>query len=129
MVTPAIEIVIIFHFVAHKETFISILLQHIFIVFSYSDVTSYHLSLDFHSLAHKIMSMDCEYSSREYQVVLRPDLVINSFETGVMRILNELTKIENIKTIQFKVSRSSLKFKDESLVQYILVNSRDSKDL
>jgi hypothetical protein len=41
--------------------------------------------------------MDCEYSSREYQVVLRPDLLIDSFETGVMRILDELTKTEDAK--------------------------------
>ncbi len=41
--------------------------------------------------------MDCQYSSRDYQVVLRPDLLINAFEIGVMRIFDELTKTEDAK--------------------------------
>ncbi len=47
---------------------------------------------------YKILSMDCEYSLREYQVVLRPDLLMKSFENGVMRIVDELAKIENAQT-------------------------------
>ena len=72
--------------------------------------------------------MDYEYSSREYQVVLRSDLLVNSFEAGVTWILEELTKIEDSKTINFKVSRSSLKFKNVSVVRYVSDNNRDSKD-
>jgi hypothetical protein len=77
---------------------------------------------------HKIMSFDCEYSSREYQVVLRPDLLMSSFETGVMRVIDELAKIENANILNFKVSRSSLKFKNVSVVRYIPDNNRDAKD-
>ncbi|UJR29162.1 hypothetical protein I4U23_010376 [Adineta vaga] len=75
-----------------------------------------------------IMAMDCEYSSREYQVVLRPDLLINSFEAGVMRIFEELDRIEDAKRIPFKLSRSSLKFKNETLVSYTHDLSRNSED-
>lgn len=76
----------------------------------------------------KIMSMDCEYSSREYQVVLRPDLLMNSFENGVTRVIDELAKIEDAKTMKFKVSRSSLKYKNVTIVRYIPEESRDSDD-
>ncbi|CAF2521268.1 unnamed protein product [Rotaria sp. Silwood2] len=78
--------------------------------------------------AHNIMSMDCEYTSREYQIVLRPDLLINSFETGVMKVIDELAKIEDAKIMPFKVSRSSLKFKNVPFTQYVLDNSRDKND-
>ncbi|CAF0916168.1 unnamed protein product [Rotaria sordida] len=77
---------------------------------------------------YKIMSMDCEYSSREYQVFLRPDLMINSFETGVMQVIDELVKIEDLKMIPFKVLQSSLKFKNVSFTQYVSDNNRPEND-
>lgn len=74
------------------------------------------------------MAMDFEYSSREYQVVLRPDILANSFESGVLHVFDELTKIENTKLIPFEISRSSLKFKKQTLVPYTLDASRQSND-
>ncbi|CAF0944520.1 unnamed protein product [Adineta ricciae] len=72
--------------------------------------------------------MECEYSSREYQVVLRPDIFDNSFESGVLRVLDELIKIGNTKLIPFEISQSSLKLKNQTLVPYTLDASRQSND-
>lgn len=79
-------------------------------------------------LIHEIRSMTFEYSSREYQIVLRPDLLLNLFETGVMRVINELTKIEDANLMQLKVSRSSLKFKNVTFTRYIADDDRDQAD-
>ncbi|CAF0729511.1 unnamed protein product [Adineta steineri] len=77
---------------------------------------------------HRIISMECEYSSREYQVALRPDLLENSFHDGVMKVIDELAKIEDTKTIDFKVSRSSLKFNNITMVHYTPENSQLSQE-
>ena len=77
---------------------------------------------------HNIMSMGCEHTSREYQVNLRSDLLASSFEAGVIKVIDELTKIEKTETMPFKVSRSSLKFKNISLSRYILDENRSSDD-
>ena len=75
-----------------------------------------------------VLSMDCTYSSREYQVVLRPELLTASFKNGMTKVLDELTKIERADVIDFKVSVSSLKFKNVSVSEYIPANSRDPAD-
>ncbi len=75
-----------------------------------------------------VLSMDCEYSSREYQVAIRPELLTTSFKNGINQILDELTKIERAQVIDFKVSVSSLKFKNVSVTEYIPASSRDSAD-
>ncbi|CAF0715274.1 unnamed protein product [Adineta steineri] len=77
---------------------------------------------------HRIISMECEYSSREYQVVLRPDLLANSFQAGVMKFIDVLAKIEDTKVIDFKVSRSSLKYKNMTIVDYTPQNSQLSEE-
>jgi hypothetical protein len=128
MITSVIVGVIIFKLVIHNETLIiffhSVLSSYfcirMFLIVTFIWILIHHV--------HTITSLDCEYSSREYQVVLRPDLLVNSFDTGVTRILDELTKIENAKIIQFKVSKSSLQFKNVSLVNYIPGSNRDSND-
>ena len=71
---------------------------------------------------------DCEYSSREYQVVLRPGILSGSFKTGINQILNELTLIEKANLLDFKVSVSSLKFKNESYTEYIPADNRNPND-
>ena len=75
-----------------------------------------------------VLSLDCEYSSREYQVVLRPAIVSSSFHTGVNQVLDELDKIEKTKELDFKVSPSSLKYKNVSVSEYIPADIRDAKD-
>ena len=75
-----------------------------------------------------VLPMDCEYSSREYQVVLRPELLTASFKNGITKILDELTNIERAQVIDFKVSVSSLKFKNVSVCEYIPANNRDPAD-
>jgi hypothetical protein len=75
-----------------------------------------------------VLSMDCEYSSREYQVGIRPELLTTSFKNGINQILDELTKIERAQVIDFKVSVSSLKFKNVSVTEYIPASSRDPAD-
>lgn len=74
------------------------------------------------------MSMDCEYSSYEYQVYLRSDLMVDSFKDGVMQVLDELSTIEQKKIFPFKVSRSSLNYLNVSLTYYVLDNNRDIND-
>ncbi|CAM4818125.1 unnamed protein product [Rotaria magnacalcarata] len=74
------------------------------------------------------MSLNCEYSSQEYQVVLQPDILMNSFENGVMQVISELAKIEKNNIMNFKVSKSSLAFKNVSLARYTIDNSRDLSD-
>ncbi|CAM4900644.1 unnamed protein product [Rotaria socialis] len=78
--------------------------------------------------ASNSMSLNCEYSSQEYQVVLRPDILMNSFENGVMQVVNELAKIEKNNIMNFKVSKSSLAFKNVSLARYTIDDSRDLSD-
>jgi hypothetical protein len=73
--------------------------------------------------------MDCEYSSREYQVALRTELMTPSFTTAINKILDELTEIERAQVIDFKVSVSSLKFKNVSVTEYILPSIRDTTDV
>jgi hypothetical protein len=75
-----------------------------------------------------VLSLDCEYSSREYQVVLRPEIVAASFKTGVTQVLDELSKIEKAKEIDFKVSLSSLKYKNVSVSEYVSAEIRDATD-
>lgn len=65
-----------------------------------------------------VLSMDCKYSSREYQVVLRPELLTAPFKNGLTIVLDELTNIERADVIDFKVSVS----------EYIPANSRDPAD-
>ena len=74
------------------------------------------------------MAMECEYSSREYQVVLRPDVFDESFGAGVLRVFDELINIENTRLIPFKISQSSLKLKNQTLVPYTLDASRQVND-
>lgn len=74
------------------------------------------------------MSMDCEYSSYEYQVYLRSDLMVDSFKDGVMQVLDEFSTIEKKKIFPFKVSRSSLNYLNVSLTYYVLDNNRDIND-
>ena len=76
-----------------------------------------------------IMTMTCTHSSREYQVVLRSDLLTDSFEAGVNQVLDQLTRIEKEKLMDMKVLRSSLQFKNVSLVRYIVDPERVSDDL
>jgi len=76
-----------------------------------------------------VLSLKCEYTSREYQVVLRPEFMTTSFRTAVNQILDELTKIERAEVIDFKVSVSSLKFKNVSVTEYILPSIRDTTDV
>lgn len=61
-------------------------------------------------------------------MVLRPESLIASFKTGVTHVLDELTKLEQAKTMDFKVSMSSLKFKNVSVTEYVSSNARDSAD-
>ena len=63
---------------------------------------------------------DCEYTSREYQVVLKPEILsgANSFADGVSLVLDELQSIENAGLIDFKVSRSSLNVKNVTSAKY-----------
>lgn len=75
------------------------------------------------------LSIDCEYSSREYQVAIRPDILKNSFKDGITQILDELTNIERDPEVDFKVSKSSLKFKNISVTEYILPGNRHAADL
>jgi len=65
-------------------------------------------------------TLDCEYTTREYQVVLKPEILsgTNSFDYGVSLVLDELDAIENASLIDFKVSRSSLKFKNVTSFKY-----------
>jgi len=72
--------------------------------------------------------LDCEVSSREYQVVLRTDLFVNSFASGVKQVIDELAMIEDTDTMAFKVSRSSLKFKNVTIARYIPSDNRDAND-
>jgi len=76
----------------------------------------------------QVSSLDCEYSSREYQVALQPELLMGSFNDGILEILDELTKIEKGKVIDFKVSVSSMKLKNVTVTEYIPANNRDSND-
>jgi len=76
-----------------------------------------------------VFSLDCEYSSREYQVTIRPEILKNSFKSGITLILDELTKIEKDPEVDFKVSLSSLKYKNVSVTEYILPSTRDVTDL
>ncbi len=78
--------------------------------------------------AGHVLSLNCEYSSREYQVVLRPEVLTASFKNGITQILDEFTKIEKARVIDFKVSVSSLKFKNVSVTEYVLPNTRDPAD-
>ena len=78
--------------------------------------------------ADYVLSLECEYSSREYQVVLRPPMMIPSFKAGVMQVLDELTKIAEAGVMDFKVSASSLKFKNVSFTEYVSSNIRDPSD-
>jgi hypothetical protein len=89
-------------------------------------VTIFLWSAVFH--AGHVLSLDCEYTSREYQVVLRPEIVTPSFKTGVNQVLDELSKIEKAKEIDFKVSLSSLKFKNVTVSEYISADIRDTTD-
>jgi hypothetical protein len=73
--------------------------------------------------------MDCEYTSREYQVALRTEFMASSFKTAVSQVLDELTKIEQAQAIEFKVSVSSLKFKNVSVTEYILPVIRSTTDV
>jgi hypothetical protein len=75
-----------------------------------------------------VLSLDCELTSREYQVVLRPELMTPSFKNGVTTILDELTKIEKAKVIDFKVSLSSLQYKNVSVTEYVLPSTRNPSD-
>lgn len=78
--------------------------------------------------ADQVLSLDCEYSSREYQVVLRPSIMMPAFKAGVTQVLDELTKIEQSGKMDFKVSVSSLKFKNVSFTEYVSSNIRDASD-
>jgi hypothetical protein len=71
--------------------------------------------------------LECEYSSREYQIVLKPELVsgTNSFAYGVSLVLDELSAIEKAAVLDFKVSRSSLKFKNVTSIKYYAQNVDD----
>lgn len=75
-----------------------------------------------------LYSPSCDYSSREYQVVLRPGILSGLFKTGINQILSELTAIEKANALDFKVSVSSLKFKNESYTEYIPANNRNPND-
>ena len=75
------------------------------------------------------MTMTCTHSSREYQIVLRSDLLTPSFEAGVNQVVDQLSRIEKEKLMNIKVLRSSLKFNNVSLVRYILDPERASTDL
>lgn len=75
-----------------------------------------------------ISSMDCEYSSREYQVALHPAILMPSFKSGITQILDELTKIERAQVLNFKVSVSSLQFKNVSVTEYVPHDDRDLND-
>ena len=75
-----------------------------------------------------VSSLDCEYTSREYQVVLRPTIMVPSFRNGVDQVLDELNKIEKSQELDFKVSLSSLKYKNVSVSEYIPSDSRDETD-
>jgi hypothetical protein len=66
----------------------------------------------FHS--NNVLSLDCEYSSREYQVVFRPSIMLPSFKAGLMQVVDKLTKIKQTGMINFKISASSLKLKNVS---------------
>ena len=70
---------------------------------------------------------DCEYTSREYQVVLNPEILsgTNSFTDGVSLVLDELETIENARLIDFKVSRLSLKFKNITSGKYSVEHQED----
>ena len=76
----------------------------------------------------RVKALECQYSSREYQVVLRHELLISSFKTGVDRVLGELTRIEKSNVLDFKVSVSSLKWKNVSVTEYVPRAARDVND-
>lgn len=71
--------------------------------------------------------LECQYNSREYQVVLNPNLFsgVKSFADGVNRILDELTTIEKNSQFEFRVSRSSLQYNNVTTVRYIATNLTD----
>jgi hypothetical protein len=79
-------------------------------------------------ISNAVEARDCEYSSREYQVVLHPDPLIGSFKSGVDRVLAELTRIERSNILEFKVSVSSLKLKNVSVIEYVPRADRDAND-
>jgi hypothetical protein len=70
---------------------------------------------------------DCDYTSREYQIVLKPEIAsgANSFADGISLVLNELEKIENTGLIDFKLTRSSLKIKNITSGKYFIENPDD----
>ena len=69
----------------------------------------------------------CEYTSREYQIVLRADILSgnNSFASGVSMVLDELDAIENSGFLDFKVSRSSLTIKNVTSGKYSVQHPED----
>lgn len=71
----------------------------------------------------------CQYSSREYQVMLNPEIFAQegSFFNGVHKVVDFLTVIERNGSINFQVSRSSLKFNNISIVNYESQNQNDLK--
>ena len=73
------------------------------------------------------IKLECEHSSREYQVVLRSDIMTgaNSFVDGVMMVIDELTAIERAGIIDFQVNRSSLKITNITVVKYQALLSND----
>jgi hypothetical protein len=64
--------------------------------------------------------LECEHSSREYQVILRPEIMsgANSFAQGVTAVIDELAAIEKAGVINFNISRSSLKITNVTVVKY-----------
>lgn len=62
-------------------------------------------------------------------MTIRPEILKNSFKSGITLILDELTKIEKDPEVDFKVSLSSLKYKNVSVTEYILPSTRDVTDL
>lgn len=72
-------------------------------------------------------SLECNYTSREYQIVLKPDIVSgrNTFSHGVLLVLDELDAMEQSGLIDFTVSRSSLKFKNITSAKYLSQSTED----
>jgi len=70
---------------------------------------------------------DCEYTSREYQIVLKPDILSgkNSFIYGVSLVLAELAVIENAGFLDFKVTRSSLTVKNVTSAKFSAEHPED----
>ena len=71
--------------------------------------------------------LQCEYNSREYQVVLDPEILSGSksFSDGVGMVIDALTTIERNGTLDFSVSRSSLQFSEVTTFRYFARNRAD----